>query len=119
MEVTKVKNGGQAQKLGVFEGDILVAINGEDISKNWEKATHLLRSLVENDNAFTITFVRRKVEHLVINVVRAGNAEYNGKYSFLRRDPDDHQCPIWVKHDRDDEFDFTGIRSTDHDDEKR
>ena len=118
MEVTKVKSGGQAERLGVFEGDILVRINGEDISKNWEKATHLLRAHVENDDSFTITFVRRKVENLVINVVRAGNTEYNGKYAFLKRDKDDDHCPIWVKHDRDDDFDFTGIRSND-DDEKR
>ena len=119
MEVTKVKRGGQAEALGVLQGDILVRIDGEDISKNWEKATNLLRGHVENDEQFTISFVRRKVENLVISVVRAGNVEYNGKYSFLKRDRHDDHCPIWVKHDRDDDFDFTGIRGADDDDEKR
>jgi len=118
MEVTKVKEGGQAETLGVLQGDILLRIDGEDVSKNWESATNLLRTHGQNREQFTITFVRRKVENLVINVVRSGNVEYNGKYRFLRRDRDDDFCPIWVKHDRDDDFDFTGIHGAD-DDEKR
>ena len=112
MEVTKVKEGGQAEKLGVLQGDILLKIDDEDVSKNWEKATNSLRTHVQNKQKFTITFVRRKVEDLIIKVVRAGNGEYNGKYKFYKRDPEDDQCPIYVKNDHDEDFDFSGINAS-------
>ena len=110
MEVTKVKKGGQAETLGVLQGDILLKINDEDISKNWEKATNLLRSHVQNKQQFTITFVRRKVENLMITVVRAGNGEFNGKYKFYKRDAEDDKCPIYVKNLHDEDFDFDDIK---------
>eukprot|EP01084_Bolivina_argentea_P048020 88509_1 len=99
MEVTKVKEGGQAHKLGVIQGDILFKINDDDVSKDWEGATALLRKFVSKKKEFTITFVRRKVENLMINVVRAGSAQFNGKYRFYKRDPEDDMCPIYVKNE--------------------
>eukprot|EP01083_Nonionella_stella_P054960 145081_1 len=75
MEVTKVKSVGHVQELGVIQGDILLRINEDDVSKNWEKAIGLLRNYVASKEQFTITFVRRKVESLIITVVRADNAQ--------------------------------------------
>mmetsp|Transcript_42319 Transcript_42319/g.69771 ORF Transcript_42319/g.69771 Transcript_42319/m.69771 type:complete len:1066 (-) Transcript_42319:132-3329(-) len=109
MEVTKVKSGGQAEQLGVYQGDLLQRINEENVATDWEKATGLLRSLVQNKQRFSITFARRCVEHLAIKVVRAGCSEYNGMYRFHKRDAADDMCPIYVKNDHDEEFDFSGV----------
>ena len=99
MEVSRSKNDSQAQKLGIKQGDILIKINNENISKNSEKAMKLLRSFVQNKKSFTISFVRRIVEKLVIIVKRSGNTELNGKYIFYKRISDDFDCPAFVKFD--------------------
>ena len=81
----------------MFIGDILVKINDEDISTDWDKATGMLRSCMMKKEMFSITFCRRMVEYLFIFVARAGIEECNGKYQFYKRDPTDDDCPIFVK----------------------
>ncbi|ETO28474.1 actin binding protein, partial [Reticulomyxa filosa] len=80
MEVAKVKESGQAHQLGLRQGDILVRIDEEEIGKNWEKATQMLKERVSKAQTFTITFSRRCVEKLHIFVARAGMEKVNGKY---------------------------------------
>ena len=47
MEVSTVKQDGQAQQLGVLQSDILMTINDQNVCKNWERATNLLREYVQ------------------------------------------------------------------------
>ncbi|ETO09229.1 hypothetical protein RFI_28158, partial [Reticulomyxa filosa] len=97
MEVAKVKENGQAQQLGLKQGDILIRIDEEDVGKNWEKATQLLKDRVTKPGKFTIAFSRRQVEKLSIFVSRAGMETLNGKYVFWKRDSQNHGVPIFVK----------------------
>ena len=52
---------------------------------------------MKNKEEFSITFARRMVEHLFIYVTRAGIEDCNGKYRFYKHDPNDDDCPIFVK----------------------
>eukprot|EP01084_Bolivina_argentea_P156876 273374_1 len=99
MEITKIIVDGQAEKLGVFVGDILSHINDVDVSKNQDKTQRLLKLFVSNKEKFSVTFARRKVENLMIIVNRAGNTECNGKYTIECRDVNNSMCPMYVKKD--------------------
>jgi len=95
--VIKMKAGGQAQLIGVKQGDILFQIDGVEIYKNANKLKRILRGCMEAKKKFTIAFIRRNVEDLEIVVSRAGQSGCNGTYLFFGRNETDYDCPIYRK----------------------
>lgn len=72
MDVIRIREDGQAKELGLKHGDTLLKINEEDISKRPDIAFPMLKESVQSEQAFEVTFLRKKYDELVINVQRAG-----------------------------------------------
>ena len=113
MDVIRIKEDGQAKELGLCHGDTLLKINEEDVSKRPDIAFPALKECVQSEQAFEVTFLRKKYDELIINVQRAGSPQCNGKYVFLTLDEFD--APIFVKEN---DMKTWRILRLDHDDQE-
>ena len=82
MDVIRIREDGQAKELGLKHGDTLLKINEEDVSQCPENAFPALKECVQSEEAFVVTFLRKKYNELVINVQRAGSPGANIFFSF-------------------------------------
>eukprot|EP01083_Nonionella_stella_P087613 243810_1 len=100
LQINHISPEGEAERVGLKQGDIILAVNDENIGKNPQIGIDELKKAKSSTETISISMsvCRRIFDHIMIKVNRAGIAKCDGKYTFLQLD-DEYDSPIFMNED--------------------
>eukprot|EP01084_Bolivina_argentea_P049143 90422_1 len=101
LQINNVNKGGQADRVGLKQNDIILAVNDANIGTNPQIGIDEIKKCKESTEAISITIsiCRQIFDHIMVKIQRSGIEKCNGKYYFNHLD-EDYNSPVFMNEEK-------------------
>eukprot|EP01083_Nonionella_stella_P092040 257491_1 len=102
LQINTINFEGEARRVGLKAGDIILAVNDVDVGHNPLIGLEELKKCKTHTEELDIriTVCRRLFDHIMITVKRSGISKCDGKYHFIHLD-EEYDSPIFMNQEND------------------